>query len=643
MLWGHAGLPGLPGAYLFIDTFFVISGYLVCRSLIRSLAAAEAAGQGRWGAIRDFYAGRIRRIAIPLCAAVLLTLAGAWVLFLPDDLSAVARSAQATLTLQAHRYAQSLGDYFDAITRTAPLLHAWSLSLEEWFYIMTPALVLPALIWRRWIWTLVLLALCAASLWFATSLAMGTAGAGYSRIDTRFWQFAAGVILALALPRRPVLPTALNDAAVVAGLALVFASVLILTDKAPSPGIVTLPAVAGIALVLVLQPQSRIVIAATRTPALTFCGRRLYSLYLAHYPVMVFYDYVGIDLGPATDGVKFALALGVSLGFYAVFEAPRRGWRDLSLWRVTALAGTLAAAVVALTGLIAHTGGAPDRLPQQAQQAWAARFMVNPERARCMTGELTLYGYSCLIGPADRPYVALIGDSHSDALAQQLALALDARGLSLRHYWYAECPAVGADLAALDVFPDTCTRLSVEAHQAVMRDPALAGVIYSLRWPWYLDDPDDRNIRATWRGADGMPRGFADMVGFRTDFTAILATSLRQFADRGTPVWLVSPVPSLPDDPVRRQAIDLWHGDGMKNPMMDGIAMTGYLTERATFDRMVADLSATVPVQILDLQDALCNSDRCQVYGGFGSLYYDDNHLNEVGAATVVQDLLMYE
>lgn len=641
VLWGHAGLPWLPGAYLFIDTFFVISGFLVCKSLLRLVGRnQENTPLVIIKNVSHFYGGRFRRIAIPLASTVLLTLIAGWFIFLPDDIFALAQSVQATLLLQAHWYALTLGSYFDVVGESAPLLHTWSLSLEELFYLITPFLVLPILILRPNVWIISLVGLAGLSLYQAQVMSSDpeALGASYSMFSTRIWQFMFGLICAMVLRPPLRLSRLINDGLLLAGLLCVFASILLITEKAPSPGLITLPAVFGVLAVLVLMPQSSLFAKATATPAITFLGRKIYTLYLVHYPFMVYFTYIGFDFGAATNAIKFCTALMFSLELYYVLEAPLSGWRRIGFGKVVGIVSVLVAITFGIALHILQTGGAPKRLPDAALAQWTARFDVNPNRSVCLQPALTRFGYSCAIGPQDGPFFALFGDSHSDVFANQLAIFLAENGIGLRHYWYAECPTIGSQLGNLSVFSSECAKISHEAHLTALRDPNLVGVVYAARWPWYLNAPTAQNIGAYWRNAAGMPRGFADMAVYRAKFAEVLKSSIADFAKRELPVFLISPVPSLPHDPVRAQVVATSLGAGAAFEKLEmGTPLNEYNRDRSAFDQMFADLQKSVSVTLIEVRGALCGLETCQVYGDFSSIYYDDNHLNEAGAALVIQ------
>ncbi|WP_235841936.1 acyltransferase family protein [Cereibacter johrii] len=638
VLWGHAGLPGLPGAYLFIDTFFVISGYLVSLSLWRAIPETGGHRSRIVNPIRTFISARLRRILIPLAATVLLTLGAGWLVLLPDDLHALATSARATLLLQAHVYALGLGNYFDTVGAHAPLLHAWSLSLEEWFYLLTPFLILPAILWRKGPWLGILIVALSLSFLQAERLSSDpqALGASYYLFITRVWEFLLGAIAALLLRRGPNLSRSVNDTVLLAGFAGVFASVLIFTDKAPSPGLVTLPAVLGVVAILVLRPISPWLQRATRMRLASFFGRKLYSLYLAHYPVMVYLGYLGLDSGPGAAAAKFVAGLGCGLLLFYAVEAPFKGWREIRLSVVLAVSAALILPIILISGAALRTGGAPTRLPEKALAAWTSRFDVNPNREDCLTPQLTRFGYSCALGPRQGPFVALFGDSHSDAIANQLARILSSQSIGLRHYWYAECPTIGSGLDQLGVFSDTCTRLSHEAHRAALRDSGLVGVVYAARWPWYLNDPDPENLRAYWRAASGLPRRFADMNDYRRKLMEGLRKSVLDFTAQGVPVHVMTPVPSPGGDPVRERVLanwpgrDLWATPG-EVPLKDALA------DRAAFDRVIAPLAEEGLITLLDGTAALCGETGCTTGGPVQSFYYDGNHLNEAGSSLLLR------
>jgi peptidoglycan/LPS O-acetylase OafA/YrhL len=250
----HAGLGG--AGYVGVDVFFVISGYLITQVL-----------RGGFD-VFDFYARRVRRIVPAAVLVVLATLAASALLLSPSQQAQTANSAGAALVFGANVFFQmTTGGYFDASADEMPLLHLWSLSVEEQFYLLWPLLML---VRRRWI---VVVAL--ASLALAEALPQSAA---FYQMPARAWELAAGGLVALYAPR-------IRHAGVIGSVLLVFA---ILVPMPTFPGIGALPAVVGAALVLAgVHHGDRL--PWLEAKPMVGVGLISYSLYLWHWPLLALY------------------------------------------------------------------------------------------------------------------------------------------------------------------------------------------------------------------------------------------------------------------------------------------------------------------------------------------------------------------
>ncbi|WP_165795491.1 acyltransferase family protein, partial [Methylobacterium frigidaeris] len=241
VIFYHVGLVWMPGGFVGVDVFFVISGYVITRGLMR-----EASGGGI--ALSDFYARRIRRILPALVATLALTsLAAIWLL-LPPQLEDYAGSAAASALSVANLYFWRASGYFDAAALYRPLLHTWSLSVEEQFYFVLPVSLLLAIRLRlRPLWLPFGLV---ALLSFGLSLYAGRYAptANFYLLPTRAWELLVGALLTM-MPSgaaRP-LPPFLRAIAGLAGLAGILAPSLLYTDATPFPGIGAVPPCLGAA------------------------------------------------------------------------------------------------------------------------------------------------------------------------------------------------------------------------------------------------------------------------------------------------------------------------------------------------------------------------------------------------------------
>jgi peptidoglycan/LPS O-acetylase OafA/YrhL len=289
----HAGLP-IPGGFVGVDMFFVISGFVITAMLQRQ---RQQAGHVRLG---NFYLGRFKRLIPALAFMVGVTLLVSIAIVSPlGPQQAVAKTALGAMLLVANVViARSTGGYFDADASYNPLLHTWTLSVEEQFYFVFPALLLFGwALGRRWVprlGALIVVGCVAAGSFALTCVAAGsfalTAGGwGFYNPFSRAWEFAAGALLALVLAARTPRSWRLLVFLGAAGLGLVVASILIITPDKPFPGPWTTLPVAGTLLLLVAGtrntvPTSRFL---SIWPMVRL-GDLSYSIYLWHWPCIAF-------------------------------------------------------------------------------------------------------------------------------------------------------------------------------------------------------------------------------------------------------------------------------------------------------------------------------------------------------------------
>jgi peptidoglycan/LPS O-acetylase OafA/YrhL len=346
----HAGLP-VPGGFIGVDIFFVVSGFVITAMLEREW---ERSGRIRFG---NFYLRRFKRLtpALALMVAVTVVLSVLFVSPLGPQQAAGETAIGAMMLVANIVIATSTGGYFDAKAETNPLLHTWSLSVEEQFYLIFPALIL--LGWslaRKHSFALIpfLNVAGVAALSFALAVAgsRGMSVPGFSRILgfysplTRAWEFAAGALLALALARwGPTSQHAFRLLGAI-GLGVVIVSVLVITERTPFPGVWTLLPVAGTLLLL---------LAGTSATGPTFqmlasrpmvrIGDWSYSIYLWHWPFIAFAGLLWGRSGPVLLGAA-ATSFIPAIISYRWVEQPIRSLGALTPRRW----GGLAAAVVVL-------------------------------------------------------------------------------------------------------------------------------------------------------------------------------------------------------------------------------------------------------------------------------------------------------
>jgi peptidoglycan/LPS O-acetylase OafA/YrhL len=352
----HVRIPGAEAGFVGVDVFFVLSGFLITGLLVNEHERTRRIGLG------PFYARRARRILPAAVLVLAATILAAPLVLSPLDLRRIADDGlAASLSLANIRYAVDATDYFAPVD-TSPMLHFWSLAVEEQFYLLWPILLLTvARIGRPRLAMAALATAVLAGSFLLCSVLTDTSGAwAYFSLPTRAWQLAAGGLLALGAPLLGRLPHAVGAAVGWLGAALLGASLVAIGPTTAYPGLASLlPTLGAVALIAsggVLGSPGWIALA--RAP-LRWLGRISYSLYLWHWPMLI--------LGPAALGMAVAegeppggdlavrvglvgIAVALAAATWALVEEPFRRGRLVPRGRGRGLALAGAAALILLLG-----------------------------------------------------------------------------------------------------------------------------------------------------------------------------------------------------------------------------------------------------------------------------------------------------
>lgn len=460
----------VPGGFVGVDVFFVISGYLIIRNLLTGLAAGAFTFAG-------FYLGRVRRLYPSYLTVIAATSAAGWFVLTPDQLERFAASLIASVAYASNFVFVAESGYFDLGADQKPLLHTWSLSVEEQFYLVFPLAI--ALFRRRgWRPGTLLTALVVLS-FAANVLLVGRApSAVFFLSPFRMWEFALGGLLAAGAypgarrgPLHPVL--------VVAGLGAIGASIFTFSGDVPYPGWAALVPVLGSVLVIgsarFLAGHPLIRVLSFRP--LVVVGLLSYALYLWHWPLLVLFRVVAEKSQPSA--LEGALLAGATLGLAAIstfwIEPPfRRGVVSARATLGLAVAGSTLFAAVGLHGLV--TEGAVYRFPLARVYAETRRGEVRERRlaesdqsdcGRFLQAdglEPAVLDEICVAyGSGDHVDYVLWGDSHVRNLGMALARQTDDTFLVVRTLG---CPPfVGVRRSDATESAATC---SVEVQNAVL-------------------------------------------------------------------------------------------------------------------------------------------------------------------------------
>jgi peptidoglycan/LPS O-acetylase OafA/YrhL len=319
----HLSHEWLPGGFLGVDVFFVISGYLITSLILRDSV------RGSFSLIR-FYQRRIARIFPAFFTVALATLACAYAIYTQYDLASAGANLVAAALSVANIKFMLQGNYFTMSADAQPFLHYWSLSVEEQFYLVFPFLFMAIFKYFRRHLVVIFAVLAVSSFVLCTALTAIKPTWAFYLLPTRAWELLAGSLLAIgtngAANATPG-PHWWRSVLAVLGIATIGLSFVIVHDGPHFPGVWALMPVVGTAAVLMPSAYDAPVEKCLRVVPMVFIGRMSYSLYLWHWPVISFVDY---QLYSCCSTTRLSLKIGLSFGLAAVsfflIEGPARSY-----------------------------------------------------------------------------------------------------------------------------------------------------------------------------------------------------------------------------------------------------------------------------------------------------------------------------
>ncbi len=552
MVLYHVGIPFLPGGFVGVDVFFVISGFLITSLLLRE---AERTGHV---SLRRFYARRAKRL-LPASALVLLVTAAltAWLLQASDRRAFGIDIASAAGYVVNWRLAFRAVDYLAEGSGTSPVLHFWSLAIEEQFYLIWPLLILAALaISRRVRWsprrvTLAVLALVGIpSFVQSVVLTQHDASSAFFFTTSRMWELAVGAAVAIAAPRLTRLPRPAASALSGAGVIGIAAAAILLSEQTAWPGwIAAVPVAAAAAVIAGGIADSRGIAARVLgVKPLVWMGGLSYSLYLWHWPALIF---ATATLGEMRIRTALLVAMASMIPAYLTLrfvENPVRFSRRMSRGSALPLAvgaaltllGVVAGLVVALTSPQTSSGSQVVivEVPEGTSQSGAGAQALGDSPASSSAGVPQdnyptilpapaaavgdLYPTGCQGDPKSTTLnpcptgdllsdvvIAAVGDSKM--LQYYPALDIAGRALGVRFVFMTKtsCPSTDALTVSRGAAYDTCMTFNKAVDAELKRNPPsgviTAGIVYETAKTSPLSAQEGLEQRwARWEG-EGIP------------------------------------------------------------------------------------------------------------------------------------------
>jgi len=474
----HASL-GFPGGFVGVDIFFVISGFLITNLILKSLDSGTFS-------LTDFWVRRITRILPAAWVMVVVVLCAGLVLLVPSDYDSLAQSAIAQQIMLANVYFWKHTGYFAGTAELLPLLHTWSLAVEEQFYLGYPILLMILNRCGRSVMSVVLVLLTVASFVMSVHGVHHHPSATFFFLPTRAWEMSLGGLLCF-VPPPARLPRLLAELVGWSALAAMLGASLAFTAATPFPGAAALlPCVAAAVLIWMNAACSTSVARLLAAKPLVFVGLISYSLYLWHWPLFAFSRYWhDAELPVATRWLLLAAtAIAATLSWRFV-EVPCRNGRNSQ-----SPAGVFGAAALALgcallcAGLIVWHRGLQWRASPEVQR-YHLTASSDPYRHEISVDQAERGDFPVLGDPNGPMSCILWGDSHAMAVMAGLDAACKSLGFRAYQATHSSTPPV-VDMVYASQFG--LNRLAPQFNAATLnfiRTKRIPVVFLSGRWANY--------------------------------------------------------------------------------------------------------------------------------------------------------------
>lgn len=619
----HAGVAGFSGGFVGVDIFFVISGYLITSIIMREIT------EGSFTYL-DFWARRARRILPASVAMMLMVFVVGWFVMAPDDYFELARSARAQAFFAGNHYFWAESGYFDGPSELKPLLHTWSLAVEEQFYLVFPILFL---FLHRFVPTQkykVLIGVFLLSLIGSAVAVHDYPSTVFYLLPGRAWELLIGSLVAI-YGHRSIQSAWLSELLSAIGFTMILYSIIFFNSAMVFPGLSAVIPTLGTALLIWTNTHHQ---TATKRilslPVLVGVGLISYSLYLWHWPIMVFFRYSSVD-ELATEEKLVLVIISILVGYlsWKYIETPFRTRKLFPADKRLLVVACVSLLTIAVIGqIIRRADGYPPRLPEQAlRYAQAAEWTDEQEKCSDIGAQEIRKGAFCSAGTKNLAghKIFFWGDSHAAALYPAVkAAALEANGFVL-HAAKNGCAGLKGSLRK--DYPEC-----VEFNDAILGQIDVLdvdAVILASRWSVLVHGKHEEQGAERFRVMLGDDEKSPEKA--RIILKEYLLNTIQAFQSRGIQVWIVREVPF--------QGVDVPHEltkRALKSQEVSGLGVTTeqHHDRQKVINEIFRELESE-GVKFLDPAPNLCFDGFCPAALGGRALYRDDDHLSVDGALSV--------
>ncbi len=642
----HANLALFSGGYVGVDIFFIISGYLITSITVNEL------NKGKF-TFTNFYIRRVKRLFPALFTLIITTFILGYFYLLPDNYKTLGFSSIFTVFYISNIYFMRLkGGYFAPGVDSLPLIHTWSLGVEEQYYLFYPAFLVAITKWlkKRYIlWVSIALVL---SFILNIYLVKVDPEADFYLFFTRIWEFALGGLLALgALPK--INNQILGKIVALIGLACILIAVFEFKKTTPFPGYAAvLPSIGALLIIYANTYSENCLKKLLSTKVFVFIGLLSYSLYLWHWPILSAYRYFKPVLPQNTNDIILvcALVLTFVLSYlsYRFIETPIR-LKDFKSNPKKLFIPTFAVMIlIASAGyFLEYNDGLPNRFPKELQKIIKAPTDKNLQDSKYMDlkPDQVVWGKYPTLGDEKAPHYTFVvmGDSHADAIApgfDLLAKKLHIKGKLLAASGNPSVFGVnwGSD--------DTLSQVKAKWLGLIKQHPHIKEAFLVCRWGIYANgygyidengeflDEEDVNL-VLW---DKYSKSHTDILHNPEVLQRGLIRTLKIFKDLHIKVIIIEDVPEIGWN-VPETLSKLYILRGVNTQKIEPPTYAEYLKRQKPVIEVFDRVKKFYNFSLINPAEVLCKDNKpCRVLDDEGyPLYIDSNHLTNHGAYYVVE------
>ena len=598
----HANLKWFAGGFVGVDVFFVISGFLITTILISE-------NQNQTFSIVKFYERRLRRLMPVLFFILALCLGASWAWLLPNQFVDFSKSLMGVSTFISNYYFRESTGYFAQAVEEKPLLHSWSLSVEEQFYVFFPWLIF--LVWRygrKYLW-LVFLVLGVGSFYYAQWGTLHEPEKNFYDTRGRIWELVIGSMVALYIYKGRIVR--FKQFGSLFGLGLILFSIFYFDKSTPFPGYYALIPTLGTAMIILFSSPETWVGKILGHKSLVGIGLISYSAYLWHQPLFAFFRIR--SLTPPSEVFLLTLgALSLALAYltWRFIENPFRNKQVIKARPLFIFIFAINSVLIILAYQVYRNDGYPQRVPRSVLMAQAGQKDNNPLVDKCRGQEPDK---ACRYGAKVKPTFIIWGDSHVDQLMPMMNEVGNQLGFSFLEYSFPGCPPI-LGVERNDSRTYLCAERTELALRSIEDAKDIKTVILHAYWYFYIDEKKVSSQNDQ-------------------DVDILFDKTVERLVKSGKRIIIMTAIPKMPVDIPSYLVKVRWFSETL-NPELVTSHRKNYLEENkhahALFEELVKKYQN---ISVFDVGPSFCDTEGVCPSVKDESIYYrDDNHISVTGS-----------